>query len=176
VSAAGLRASARATAGSSTRALAALPWALVGLQLACSADTKTAELPEVAGAALLLTATEPTQRTALRRGARVPALLELTLAAVDNPSQQAFSIAAELVWSPAVDAVHEVELVEALGQVTPFPATVAQRLLLDVPAAASEFFRRSSGELALDLRLVPIEASRPLLEPLRVQLNALRWQ
>jgi hypothetical protein len=97
--------------------------------------------------------------------------LALTIATIDNPSSQAFSLAASMVWSSATDGPVEV----SIGSVTPFPATQPGSFVLALSEAARDQLTRHGNASSLRLSLQPIAADRPLVEPLRVTVGDPAW-
>jgi len=94
--------------------------------------------------------------------------LVLTLATIHNPSSQAFSLAASLAITGGASE-------EAIGSITPFPATQPGSFVLTLPEPARKALARG-GQLLLRLTLQPIAADRPLTEPLRVTVAAPAWR
>ena len=119
-----------------------------------------------------LAASAPRQDLAITAPGCTPSTLTLTIAALDNPSSQAFSLDASVVWSNTGAATLE----ETIGRVTPYPATQPGSFMLAVPEAARRLVSRSGGQLTLRLALQPITAERPLAEPLRVTLAHPAWR
>jgi len=103
-----------------------------------------------------------------------PATLTLTIAAIDNPGGQGFSLAASVVWSSPAAGATAIE--EPIGSVAPYPASNPGSFVLGVPEAARKALSRGDGTLALRLALQPIAADRPLAEPLRVTLGDPIWR
>jgi hypothetical protein len=112
----------------------------------------------------------------------VPSVLTLPVAAIDNPTEQAFSLRVSLqAWSAASgdrltptgsDPPASVEL----GSVTPYPASNPGTFVFRLPETARALITRVQGRASLTVALEPIDAARPLREPLRVTLGALAWQ
>jgi len=156
---------------------------LAGLLLAliaCAADTRSPDPRDPGDPGhhpgptmhVTLTASAPRQDIALPAVAAAPATLTLAIAAIDNPSSQAFSLGASVVWSAAGAAAIE----ETIGSVTPYPATQPGSFALTVPEAARKSLARGDGQLALRVVLLPIAADRALPEPLRVTLGDPVWR
>jgi hypothetical protein len=121
---------------------------------------------------LTLTATAPRQDLAISPLPAEPATLTLTIAGIADPSAQAFSVGASVVWSaPGAGAIEE-----TIGSITPYPPTRPGRFALGVPEAARRTLARGDGQLSLRLTLQPISADRPLAEPLRVTLADPAWR
>lgn len=111
----------------------------------------------------------------------VPTTLILPITAIANPSAQAFSLSASVVWSnagAAVPGAPEVagSLEESIGVVTPFPPAEPGSFALGVPGAARSLLSRREGQLTLRLSLQPIAADRVLAEPLQVTLGEPTWR
>jgi hypothetical protein len=156
---------------------------LTGLLLAliaCASDTRSPEPRDPGDPAhhpgqtmhVTLTASAPRQDIALSALAAAPATLTLAITAIDNPSSQAFSLGASVVWSAAGAPAIE----EAIGSVTPYPASQPGSFALGVAEAASKALARGDGQLALRVSLLPIDADRALAEPLRVTLGDPVWR
>jgi len=144
--------------------------------LACAADTRSPD-PRDPGdptqkTHVILTAGAPRQDLALSALATPPATLTLTIAAIDNPSSQAFSLGASVMWSATGAGAIE----ETIGSIAPYPATEPGSFALGVPEAARRTLARSDGQLSLRLSLQPIAADRPLADPLRVTLGDPAWR
>jgi hypothetical protein len=108
-----------------------------------------------------------------RRGAPASATsLSLTIATIENPAPQAFSLAASLAWTSAGGGPVEA----AIGSVTPFPATQPGSFVLGLPDAVRNQLARATGPQTLRLLLQPIAADRPLAEPLRVTVGDPVWR
>ena len=116
-----------------------------------------------------LTAAAPRQDVTIAPPAGATTL-SLTMATIDNPSSQAFSLAATLVWTSAGNAAEE-----TIGTVSPYPATQPGSFVLTIPEAARKFLSRTDGQLSLRLTLQPIAADRPLADPLRVTIGDPAW-
>jgi hypothetical protein len=97
-------------------------------------------------------------------------VLSLTMATIDNPASQAFSLTATLTWSGGGSTTEE-----TIGTVSPYPATQPGSFVLTVPEAARRWLARSDGQLALRLALQPVAADRPLADPLRVTIGEPAW-
>jgi hypothetical protein len=121
----------------------------------------------------ILTAGAPRQDVALSPLPAGPATLTLTIAGISNPSSQAFSVRASVVWSGA-GGTGAIE--QTIGSVTPYPPTRPGSFALGVPEAARRTLARSDGQLSLRLALQPIAADRPLADPLRVTLGDPAWR
>lgn len=122
-----------------------------------------------------LTAGAPRQELAIAAPGAAPGTLALTIAAIDNPSSQAFSLSADVTWSKAGGAA-AAAVEEPVGRVTPFPANRPGSFLLAVPDAARKLLSRCGGQLSLRLALQPIAADRALAEPLRVTIAEPAWR
>jgi hypothetical protein len=120
-----------------------------------------------------LTARSPRQEVALSPLPAGPTTLTLTITGVEDPSSQAYSVSASVVWNAASGGGPIVQLV---GSVTPYPATQPGRFVLGVPDAARHMLARRDGRLSLRLALQPTAADRPLAEPLRVTLADPAWR
>jgi hypothetical protein len=96
--------------------------------------------------------------------------LSLTMVTIDNPSSQAFSLAASLAFASAGHAVEE-----SIGTVSPYPATQPGSFVLTIPEAARKWLSRTDGQLSLRLSLQPIASDRPLPDPLRVTIGDPAW-
>lgn len=120
-----------------------------------------------------LTASSPRQEVALSPLPTGPTTLTLTVTGVEDPSGQAFSIGASVVWSAAAGGAPSVQ---PLGSVTPYPPTRPGRFVLAVPDAARPLLARPGGALSVRLALQPVAADRPLVEPLRVTLAGPTWR
>lgn len=119
-----------------------------------------------------LTATAPRQDLAISPPPAEPATLTLTITGIDDPSAQAFSVGASVVWSaPGAGAIEQ-----TIGSITPYPPTRPGSFALGVPEAARRTLARGDGQLSLRLTLQPISADRPLAEPLRVTLADPAWR
>jgi hypothetical protein len=94
--------------------------------------------------------------------------LTLTIAMIENPASQAFSLAASIAGAGQVEA--------AIGSVTPFPATQPGSFVLGLPEAVRARLARATGPQTLRLSLQPIAADRPLAEPLRVTVGDPVWR
>jgi hypothetical protein len=116
-----------------------------------------------------LTPTAPRQDVTIAPAAGATTL-SLTMATIDNPSSQAFSLTATLIWSGAGNTVEE-----TIGTVSPYPATQPGSFVLTVPEAARKWLARSDGQLALRLALQAVAADRPLADPLRVTIGEPAW-
>lgn len=116
-----------------------------------------------------LTPTAPRQDVTIAPAAGATTL-SLTMATIDNPASQAFSLTATLTWSGGGNTVEE-----TIGTVSPYPATQPGSFVLTVPEAARKWLARSDGQLALRLALQPIAADRPLADPLRVTIGEPAW-
>lgn len=123
--------------------------------------------------AVTLTATAPRQDLTLSPPPARPTTLTLTIAGIEDPSSQAFSVSASVVWNAASGGA---PIEQTLGSVTPYPATQPGSFVLDVPGAARRMLARSDGRLSLRLALQPVAADRPLAEPLRVTLADPAWR
>lgn len=148
---------------------------LIAALVACAAESGSAD-PKDPGApsgqpthmhGVALTPTAPRQDLTVSPPAGA-ATLVLTLVTIENPSSQAFSLAASLA---AQSGAHE----EQIGSVTPFPATRPGSFVLTLPEAARTSVTRD-GPLVLRLTLQPIASDRPLAEPLRVTVGAPAWR
>ena len=98
--------------------------------------------------------------------------LALTMATIDNPASQAFSLTATLIWNGGGNSG---AIEEAIGTVSPYPATQPGSFVLTVPEAARKWLSRTDGQLALRLALQPVAADRPLADPLRVTIGEPAW-
>ncbi len=123
--------------------------------------------------AVTLTATAPRQDLTLSPTPATPTTLTLTIAGIEDPSSQAFSVSASVVWN-ATSGGAPIE--QILGSITPYPATQPGSFVLDVPDAARRMLARSDGRLSLRLALQPVAADRRLAEPLRVTLADPAWR
>jgi hypothetical protein len=160
-----------------TGPLAVFSTFLVGLA-ACATEPRSTDAKEPGDPAsqpnqmhgITLTAAVPRQELAVSPpiGATT---LDLTIAAIENPSSQAFSVAASLVWSSAAGAPTEV----SIGSVTPFPATQPGSFVLTLPEAGRKQLAGGNSQLTLRLSLEPIAADRSLAEPLRVTVGDPAW-
>ena len=145
---------------------------------ACAADTRSpdprdpGDPPSQKMHGIILTASTPQQDLAILALPAAPGTLTLTIATIDNPSSQAFSVGASVSWSNAGTGAIE----ETIGSVTPFPATQPGSFALGVSEAARRLLSRSNGQLSLRLSLQPIASDRPLAEPLRVILDDPAWR
>ena len=117
-----------------------------------------------------LTPTTPRQDVTIAPAAGATTIV-LTMATIDNPSSQAFSLTATLTWSGGSSGAIE----EAIGTVSPYPATQPGSFVLTVPEAARKWLSRTDGQLALRLVLQPVAADRPLADPLRVTIGEPAW-
>jgi hypothetical protein len=146
---------------------------------ACAADGRPRDPGDPPGQAnqnmhvTTLTASAPRQDLTLSPLPARPTTLTLTIAGIEDPSSQAFSISASLVWN-ATSGGGPIE--QPLGNVTPYPATQPGSFVLGVPDAARRMLARSDGQLSLRLALQPVPADRPLAEPLRVTLADPAWR
>jgi hypothetical protein len=120
-----------------------------------------------------LTASSPRQDVVLLPLPAGPTTLTLHITGVDDPSAQAYSIGASVVWNAAAGGAPSVQL---LGSVTPYPPTRPGRFVLGVPDAARQLLARPGGALRLRLALQPVAADRPLVGPLRVTLADPTWR
>lgn len=154
----------------------AVTGALAGA-LACSAEPRSAD-PKDPGDptsqpnqmhGVTLTPTAPRQDVAIAPAAAATTLV-LTMATIDNPSSQAFSLSATLIWTGNGTTAEE-----TIGTVSPFPATQPGSFVLTVPDAARKWLARGDGQLALRLALQPVAADRPLADPLRVTIGEPAW-
>jgi hypothetical protein len=144
---------------------------LIGAALACAAEPRAIDQPDPAVHTTLLTASAPRVDLAITAFASPPDNLALTIAAIDNPSAIAFSVAVRVAWrgdGAPIDA--------ALGSVTPFPATRPGTFLISIGEPARTLLVRKDGRLTARVELQPVAADRPLAEPLRVSLGELRWR
>lgn len=123
--------------------------------------------------AVTLTVSSPRRDVALSPLPAGLATLTLTITRIEDPSSQAFSVSASVVWNAAAGGE---PIVQPLGSVTPYPATQPGRFVLGIPDAARHLLARRDGRLSLRLALQPIAADRPLVEPLRVTLAVPAWQ
>ena len=117
-----------------------------------------------------LTPTAPRQDVTIAPPAGATTL-SLTMATIDNPASQAFSLTATLAWSGGGSTVEE-----TIGTVSPYPATQPGSFVLTVPEAARKWLGRTDGQLALRLALQPVAADRPLADPLRVTIGDPAWR
>lgn len=122
--------------------------------------------------AAVLTASAPHQELPLTAFATAPAGVTLTIAAIDNPSSQAFSLAASVAWTSSDGQ----RTVEPLRRVTPFPANRPGSFAVTLDAPVRSLLGHGDGQLALILALQPIAADRPLHEPLGVSISAPVWR
>lgn len=147
---------------------------LLVASLACAAEPRPAD-PKDPGDppnqpsqmhGITLTASAPRQDIAISPppGATT---LSLTMMAIDNPSSQAFSLAASLTVSGAAAE-------ESIGVVTPFPATQPGSFVLTLSDAARRWLARD-GQLTLRLTLQPIASDRALPDALRVTVGDPAW-
>lgn len=149
---------------------------LLIFMLACATDVKTTEPRDHRDQTMqtvTLTASAPRQELALPAfsGAN-PATLTITVAAIDNPTSQGFSVGAGVTWTGA-----DVRSIDGeIGSITPFPATQPGRFVLALPEASRELVGRSEGRLSLRLALQPIAPDRPLTEPLKVTVGDPVWR
>jgi hypothetical protein len=112
-----------------------------------------------------------------------PTTLTITVAAIDNPSSQAFSISAGLLASTAgtagtagtADARAGTAGTIEIGSITPYPADLPGQFVLALPEPTRELLSRDT-RASLRLTLQPISADRPLAEPLRVTIGELTWR
>ena len=123
--------------------------------------------------AVTLTASVPRQDVALSPLPAGLSTLTLTITGIEDPSAQAFSVSASMVWKAASG---DRPLVQLLGSVTPYPAAQPGRFALAVPDAGRQMLARRDGQLSLRLVLLPIAADRSLVEPLRVTLASPAWR
>ena len=152
--------------------------------LACATDIKTTEPRdprEQPMQPITLTAGAPQHELAISAfSGSSPATLMVTIAAIDNPTSQAFSVGAGVTWG-GVDARPDARpdtrsLDREIGSITPFPASQPGRFVLSVPEASRELIGRSEGRLILRLSLQPLAPDRPLAEPLKVTIGDLVWR
>lgn len=122
--------------------------------------------------AAVLTASSPRHELPLAVFAVAPTAVTLTIAAIDNPSSQAFSLAAGVVWTSRGGR----RTVEPLRPVTPFPPSRPGSFVIMLDAPVRSLLGHSDGHLALQLAVQPIAADRPLAEPLRVSISAPVWR
>jgi hypothetical protein len=115
---------------------------------------------------ITLTAAAPRQDLEVAPPAAATSLT-LTIAMIENPASQAFSLAASIAGTGA-EAV--------IGSVTPFPATQPGSFVLGLPEAVRAQLARATGPQTLRLSLQPIAADRPLAEPLRVTVGDPVWR
>jgi len=152
---------------------------IAGIALgACAAEPRATSDPKDPGDppsqpnqmhGVTLTAAAPRQDVAIAPPAGATSL-SLTMVTIDNPSSQAFSLVATLVFTASGSAVEE-----TIGTVSPYPATQPGSFLIPVPEAARKWLSRTDGQLALRLTLQPI-AAHPLAEPLRVAIGDPVWR
>src|SRR5262249_45358564 len=90
---------------------------------------------------VMLTAAAPRQDVTIAPPAGATTL-PLTMVTIDNPSSQAFSLAATLAWSSAGNAAQE-----TIGTVSPYPATQPGSFVLTIPEAARKLLSRTDGQL-----------------------------
>ena len=156
---------------------------LLFILLACAADARSPDPRDPAAPpsqpgqpgqmhGVTLTAGAPRQDLAITAPGTAPSALTLTIATIENPSSQAFSLSASVMWSNAGAAAIE----ETIGRATPYPATQPGSFMLAVPEAVRRTLSRSYGQLVLRLSLQPIAADRPLSDPLRVTLGDPAWR
>lgn len=123
--------------------------------------------------AITLTASAPRQDVALSPLPAGLSTLILTITGIEDPSAQAFSIRASVVWQAASGGE---PIVQLLGSVTPYPAARPGRFVLGVPDAVRQLLARHDGSLSLRLVLQSIAADRPLAGSLRVTLTDPAWR
>jgi hypothetical protein len=123
--------------------------------------------------AITLTASAPRQDVALSPRPAGLSTLTLTITGIEDPSAQAFSVSASVVWHAASGGG---PIVQPLGSVTPYPATRPGRFVLGVPDAVQQILARRDGQSSLRLVLQPIAADRALAGPLRVTLADPAWR
>ena len=137
-----------------------------------AASALIAGIASAAPMATVLTASAPHQELPLATVAAKPATVTLTIAAIDNPSSQAFSLAASVAWTS--NDGHRT--VEPLRRVTPYPPNRPGSFVIALDAPVRSLFGRGDGQLALVLALQPIATDRPLIEPLRVSISPPVWR
>lgn len=120
-----------------------------------------------------LTASAPRQELAISAPTPTsPTTLMITVAVIDNPASQAFSVSAGVTCSGADARSTEGEI----GSITPFPVSQPGRFVLSVPEASREVLGQSERRLSLRLSLQPIAPDRPLVEPLKVTVGDPVWR
>lgn len=120
-----------------------------------------------------VTITTPASQLPLPAFSSLPAVLELTVTAIDNPAEQAFSLRVSMqAPSPSPSGASSVEL----GGFAPYPASKPGTFVLRLPEAARALLQRAQANATITVALEPIDAARPLREPLRVTLGARTWQ
>lgn len=144
------------------------------LALACAAEASVSVRAQPAKAMhnTSLTVGAPPRDVAVAAQSVAPTQVAIAITAIDNPSAQAFSVAAALSWVGARASEGPI----ALGIVTPYPANRAGTFQLAVPKPAGALLLHKDGKLSVRLTLQPIAADRPLVAPLTVTIGDLTWQ
>jgi hypothetical protein len=169
------------------------------LLMACAGDAKTeprgpaepadpGDLRAPSPQPIVLTATTPRHDVALAASLApatpaappaAPTTLTITIAAIDNPSSQPFSLGASVLAGTADPRAGAGDSRTAgaveIGSITPYPADLPGQFVLALPEPTRELVARDP-RASLRLTLQPISADRPLAEPLRVTIGALTWR